>query len=107
MIKEYINEIAPKAISLYETMKEKKADVVLFGAAEKGKRFLKDYAHLNLNVLNFCDDDGSKWGSYINGIKVVSPEELAEIGLDIPIIITSKWSDGITEKLRSKGFKHI
>lgn len=107
MIKEYIYKIAPNAISLYETMKEKKANVVLFGAAKKGRRFLKDYAHLNLNVLNFCDDDGSKWGSYINGIKVVSPEELVGNGFDIPIIITSKWSDGITEKLRSKGFRHI
>ena len=51
------------------------SDVILFGAAEMGKRFL-NLLNGNVKVVAFCDNNSNLWGRGINGIKIISPDEL-------------------------------
>lgn len=105
-IKNIIKKSAPCIFDNYNKSGPK-FDVVLYGAAEKGRQLLKRCLELGFKVVCFCDDDEKKWGMTLDGIKVVAPAELKDKYLNLPIFISSKWSDGISEKLRKEGHKNI
>lgn len=74
--------------------------VMLFGAGSTGKtryELVKD----DYNVVAFMDNDSSKWGSNIDGIPVMSPEECLSTITDYEkIFVTSTTGfQAITEQL--------
>lgn len=106
-LKQYIKREAPHFYNAYEEAisRNNRIDVIIYGAGEKAKLFLKDYHDINVKFC--CDDSIDKMGKYINNIPIISIEELQYCHNDLPIIITSKWSDDISNRLKSLGLKHV
>ncbi len=106
-IYKYIQKLNPVIIDKFENRKNDKFNLVLYGAGEKGKSFFNENDLSNIQVMYYCDDDNNKWGKYLNGVKIISPRELCDVSLDIPVIITSRCCDEIYERLSKLGIKHI
>lgn len=82
-----------------------KFNVVLFGASHLGQKALSILRD-NENIKYFCDNDKQKWGKRIEGILIVSPNDLKNIG-NVKIIITSMYYEVIIEQLKCMGFDNI
>lgn len=106
-IRKYIKDLASDFYNTYEEslLRNSKIDVILYGVGEKAKLFLSDYD--NINVKLYCDDSTDKIGKYINDIEIVSIDKLQGCHNNLPIIITSKWSDDISKRLKCLGIKHV
>jgi hypothetical protein len=87
----------------YTLLKEKR--IILFGA---GKSAIKTFEKLNLNeieVVYSVDNDREKWGTYLLGLQVNSPDFLLqEPKEDTMIIITSIYYTEISSQLKQLGF---
>lgn len=67
-MKRSLNEIVERA---------KKADaIVIFGAGERGKELLHQLQNKTLSIKCFFDNNASKIGEYVNGIKIMKPYKL-------------------------------
>jgi len=95
----------------YESVicKVKKANqlLVLFGAGEFGNLIYNYLKEAEIKVDYFCDNDYLKWGQYLYGLKVVSPNELSAISDRVNLLITSAFYDEIENQLTTKGFNNI
>lgn len=61
--------------------------IVIYGAGMTGKSILKELrTQLESNEIVFVDSDHEKWGTYVGGAPVVSPDELLNINFDKIII---------------------
>src|SRR3989338_1158256 len=80
---------------------------VLFGAAEMGKIYIDLCQKNKIEVLAVCDNDVSKSGSFIDGVKIISVEKLLEFPKDTPIIITTIYDDEVYQQLVSLGFARV
>lgn len=54
--------------------------IILFGAGKNGLKALKKYG--KENVAYFCDNNKSKQGTFVEDVKVISFEELQELGFE-------------------------
>ncbi len=61
--------------------------IILYGMGDCGKRTIKLLNRLEIPVYGLCDSDKAKWGEEINGCKIMSTQELAEIPHDEHLII--------------------
>lgn len=76
---------------------------ILFGASEAGKKTLDELQKLDMSVSYFCDNDPHKWGSFIQDIKVLSPQELVDVLDGHKIIISSTYEEEIKKQLVTLG----
>lgn len=78
--------------------------VILFGASSAGinaKRLLEKH---NIQIAFFCDNDKNKWGTVLEGIQIISPEELdAYLSKHTLIQVTSDYSKDIVVQLKQMG----
>ena len=51
--------------------------LVLFGAGNLGRRVLQCIRSIGVEPLAFTDNSKSKWGSYVDGVPVLSPKDAA------------------------------
>ena len=65
--------------------------VILFGAGVLGKSMLKYARKHGLDVRYFCDNGSHLWGSKINGVNVISPNQLRALydEINIKVLITN------------------
>jgi FkbM family methyltransferase len=56
---------------------DRAGNIVLFGAGELGRRTLAALRADGVEPLAFADDDSSRWGTVIDGLRVMSPVEAA------------------------------
>lgn len=96
-IKERFGEFDIKQIS----------QVILFGAAEMGKIYIDLCRKNKISVLAVCDNDASKSGSFMEGVKIISAEKLLEFPKNTPIIITTIYDDEIYQQLIPLGFTSV
>jgi len=80
----------------------RKNRVVLFGASSAGKKVLKQLQEEKIDIYCFCDNDREKWGKTVEGIKVVSPNELLRIE-GVIVQITSDFDADIAVQLKGMG----
>lgn len=59
-------------------MKDK---IIIFGATDTGKRIYEDIKR-TVDVIAFVDEDESRWGMELYGIRVGSPDDLAKMEYD-------------------------
>jgi hypothetical protein len=88
--------------------------IVIYGAAERGRKFKKELS-LMLEMFSpetplfFCDGDEKLYGGSIDGVKVLSPDQLE--GLDKEstriIIASSRYDEIYYTHLLKFGFKRI
>lgn len=77
--------------------------VIFFGAGSRGAELL---AKLPVDVAFFVDNLQGGQGKTINGIPVLPPKELSAIDKDaFYILITSTYSQAISDQLRELGFE--
>lgn len=63
--------------------------LVLFGAGGLGQKTLVGLRRLGIEPLAFTDNDQSKWGREINGIRVFSPQKaVEEFGKNAAFVVT-------------------
>jgi len=82
-------------------------NIVLFGASNHGK-----VAQLNLgkkyNIMYFCDNDSSKYGSRLNNVEIISSKQLSKIyNEQLKIVISSQYHDEISKQLIDMGIFNI
>ncbi|EJE7233280.1 DEAD/DEAH box helicase [Clostridium sporogenes] len=80
-----------------KSINTKYKNAIIFGAGsfgEKVYKVLKD----TFNIIYFCDNDSSKWGSKFCGISVISPEKLKELK-EYSIIVASTYYKEILAQL--------
>lgn len=83
-------------------------DLVLFGASLGGIKLKSYFADFGLHIKYFCDNDKTKWGKHVEGVKVIPPAELLGLDLDkTEIVISSLWAREISEQLRSLGIEKV
>ncbi|MGA7631137.1 MAG: FkbM family methyltransferase [Terriglobales bacterium] len=68
--------------------------LVLFGAGNLGHKVLQCLRSIGVEPLAFADNNQSKWGSYVDGVPVMSPKEAAaQYGASALFVVTI-WSLG-------------
>ncbi|MDB9822149.1 FkbM family methyltransferase [Deltaproteobacteria bacterium] len=68
---------------------DKKTPVVIYGAAKMGRIFKTNLIKNGINILAFADSNSDLWGMDIDGIKIISPEELRKKHPNNPILVAS------------------
>ena len=68
--------------------------LIIYGTSSSGNRILDylEFLELHKNIICASDSDEHKWGSYWNGLKIVSPLEICKISIDNIIIIIANIS---------------
>lgn len=102
------NETVNKDITKFiEGIKDKQ--LVLFGAASRGKRVLNNLLErgIDKNKIFFCDNNQDKWGKTISEIKILSLHDLQKMPRDVCIIVSSSMYDQIIKQLKELDFKNI
>jgi FkbM family methyltransferase len=68
--------------------------LVLFGAGSLGRKVLRCVRSIGIEPLAFADNSQSKWGSYVDGVPVLSPKDAAaQYGASALFLVTI-WSLG-------------
>lgn len=78
---------------------------ILFGAGDEGKRMARALEKTDNEVYGFADNNKSKVGTYVEGKKVISFEELMEIEKDYQIVIavSKQYQNEIAKQLMAAG----
>src|SRR5260221_773458 len=84
----------------------KNKKIILFGAAEIGKVFIKLFTDNNIVVMAVCDNDLSKRGKRLHNVMIISPDDLLKFPKDTPIIITVMHDQEVKKQLKSLGFNN-
>lgn len=63
-------------------------EVIIFGAGLQGRTAAAVYKSDGVHVRCFVDNDGSKQGTEVIGIPVISPDQLLELRCDIPVVVS-------------------
>lgn len=82
-----------------------KKKIIVFGTAVSAIAALRYYG--KENVIGFCDSDSSKSGTLLEGIKIISIDELYEIRNEVRVIIASHSYRKIFMMLAEKGISNI
>ena len=81
-----------------------RTDVLLFGAGALGKQVRHDLLGLPLTPRVFVDNRPDIWGSEIDGLEVLSPEDAARrFGQKALWLITIYTNSGVKEQCRVLG----
>ncbi len=75
--------------------------VVIFGTGKKYQR-LRDKIKKDLEIVVFLDNDSSKWGHKLDGVEIVSPQEIYNYEYDFIIVLSVYQTEMITQ-LKSIG----
>ena len=81
-------------------------NAVLFGSSTLGIKILHILRVRGIKVLAFADNDRQKWGTYIEGIPVISPAEISYRPYSF-VIIASKYVKIIHKQLSDLKIKNI
>lgn len=68
---------------------DKRTPVIIYGAARMGRIFKTNLIKNGINILAFADSNSDLWVMDIDGIKIISPEELRRNYPNNPILVAS------------------
>lgn len=88
-----------EAVTFDRLAGERRDDIVLFGAGGLGRRTLAGLRSAGLEPRAFSDNRRELWGSTIDGLEVLSPEDaVARLGSSAAFVVTI-WGAGSTHRL--------
>lgn len=85
-------------------IEKKKAKSIVFGATESAKD-IYDWIRKDFQIIAFCDNNRDKWGKYLQGEKIISPEELSDFDFEFIIIVSTSSLYIIKDQLMQSGIK--
>lgn len=94
-----------------ENHKERNSDIrrkfILFGAGAYAEKAIALLGKEEIEMI--LDNDSSKWGRYIAGIPICSPEIKKEVSEEYQIIVavSQKYQQQIVERLRQAGIQNV
>ena len=79
--------------------------IICFGAGEQGKRAKKILQDEGYEVVYFSDNAKIKWGDFVEGIEVISPDKMKKLYAEggFSILVTSAYHKEIEEQLIEMG----
>lgn len=89
-----------------ETVLKKYDSVVLFGAGNMCRNYMKCYGD-TYPPLFTCDNNEKIWGTYFCGLEVKSPEALKSIPANCGVLICNIYYREIEKQLRDMGISHV
>lgn len=84
-----------------EIRKNNNPHAIVFGAGGGGKKFIKNCKD-KYNFIAFSDNDKNKFGTRIDNLPVISPEEITNRTFDV-VIVASMWVNEISDQLIELG----
>ena len=90
-----------RAQPLHETVRQMRQAIV-FGAGHSGGKVKRYLESAEVHVVSYCDNDPRKRGERIDGLVVLSPEELGKWD-GVPVVIASDWGRDIAAQLQQSG----
>lgn len=89
-----------------ETSLKKYRSIVLFGAGNMCRNFMKCYGE-QYKPLFTCDNNSSIWGTEFCGLEVKNPEELKNLPKDCGVYICNMYYREIEQQLKELGVENI
>lgn len=77
-------------------------DLVLFGAGNLGRRTLAGLRGLGIEPRGFVDSNKTRWGQELDGVKVFSPEQAAELFGDRATFVVTIWGALGADRMESR-----
>lgn len=82
--------------------------ICIFGTGDWFTYAIQSYEPFISRGVDFlCDNDSAKWGTMINGVKCISPDELVSYKEEVFVFVAIKNPQPIFEQLRSIGIVHM
>lgn len=75
--------------------------IVIFGTGKICQRLKKNFQD-DLEIIAYLDNDSSKWGHKLDGVKIVSPQKICNYDYDF-IIVLSAYQTEMIAQLKSIG----
>ena len=88
-----------------ENLKNKE-NVVLFGSGADGRHILMILKDIGVKVHSFCDNNSELWGTFVDSVPIISPNELLKDNNTI-IITSSKYHSEIKKQLEKLGLHAV
>ena len=88
-----------------ESLLKKYPSVVLFGAGNMCRNYMKCYGE-SFPPLFTCDNNKALWGTSFCGLEVKNPERLKDIPQDCAVFICNVYYREIEQQLREMGIKN-
>lgn len=89
-----------------EKQLEKYSSVVLFGAGNMCRDFMKCYGE-KYPPLFTCDNNSGRWGEYFCGLEIKPPDALRTLPEDCGVFICNIYYNEIAEQLKDMGVRNI
>ncbi len=77
-------------------------DLVLFGAGNLGRRTLSKLREQGIEPLAFLDNNSARWGTTVDGVKVMSPTEGAERYGTRAVFVITVWGSLGLDRMRTR-----
>ena len=94
MFQESVEEVrARERNALQDLLDQREGRVVLFGAGTLGKRGLALLMEMGYKPLAFSDNNQKAWGSEVEGLPVLAPDEAARRYGNSALFLVTIWND--------------
>jgi len=88
--------------------------VVLLGSGGLGRRTLSGLRAIGREVVAFTDNSPSRWGSEVDGVPVISPDDAARRYGESAVFVVSIWraeggfrTSALVDELRARGCRRV
>lgn len=93
--------------NLKSDLKKNSETLILYGAGLMGKISLHYMRKNNINVNYFCDSDVRRKGEIVDGLEVITPNELKKFERDINVLVSNKYLNPVYNLLKKNNFINI
>ncbi len=99
----FLEEKEPEGIDYLFKLRENET-IILYCAGKNGRRFQKELLAHGIKITAFCDSNELLWGTEINGVCCISPQELPKAAL---IIVTKDYPEELMDSLKKVGYDKV
>jgi len=94
MLSVSVDESIENEATFYDRATRGMRQAVLYGSGNLGKRVFRFLGDVQELPIAFCDSNPSLWGSFIEGVPVMSPDDAASLYGETATFIICTWSPG-------------
>jgi FkbM family methyltransferase len=104
--RERLSAVLSKGVCPVDAGEVTKRRPVLFGAGRLGQITRAGLRKTSLEPLAFADNNPRIWGSQVDGLEVISPDEaVRRFGADVPFVVTVYTGGVVRRQLRDRGLR--